>query len=263
MAPHQQNKWSLHGMTALVTGGTRGIGHAVVEELAGLGASVYTCTFDEVELQECLDKWKANGLEVAGSVCDVTSRSEREKLMEDVSRFFNAKLNILVNNVGTNIFKPTVEYTSEDFKFMMSTNLESAYHISQLGHPLLKGSGLGNIVFLSSVAGLTSVGVGSLYGVTKGALNQLTKNLACEWANDNIRVNAVAPSFIRTPLTVPYLSDEKFLEKLVKRTPFGRPGEPEEVASLVAFLCMTASSYMTGQTICIDGGFSVYGISFP
>ncbi|XP_031402366.1 LOW QUALITY PROTEIN: tropinone reductase homolog At1g07450-like [Punica granatum] len=262
MARPQQNKWSLHGMTALVTGGTRGIGHAVVEELAGLGASVYTCTFTEAELQECLEKWKVKGLQVTGSVCDVSSRADREKLMKDVSSFFGAKLDILVNNAGTNVWKATTEHTAEDFAFIVSTNLESAYHLSQLAHPLLKASGAGNIVSLSSVAGVTSVN-GSLYGITKGAISQLAKNLACEWAKDGIRVNAVAPWFIWTSLTEAYLSEEKFNEAVVSRTPLGRTGQPEEVAALVAFLCMPASSYITGQTICIDGGFTVNGFFFP
>lgn len=134
---------------------------------------------------------------------------------------------VKINNVGTNIAKPTTEYTSEDFSFIMSTNVESAYHFSQLAHPLLKASGAGSILFLSSVAGVTSVNIGSIYGSTKGAvrythksfnsksrslfletalilcagaINQLTKNLACEWAKDGIRVNSVAPYFMWTPL---------------------------------------------------------------
>ncbi|KAL6195517.1 hypothetical protein ACLB2K_031136 [Fragaria x ananassa] len=130
----------------------------------------------------------------------------------------------------------------------------------QLAHPLLKASGAGNIILLSSVAGVVSIGkVGSIYGATKGAMNQLAKNLACEWAKDNIRINSVAPWFIRTPLVEPLLSDEKFSEAVISRTPFGRIGEPEEVSALVAFLCLPAASYITGQTICVDGGMTING----
>ncbi|KAI6671070.1 hypothetical protein NL676_005955 [Syzygium grande] len=258
-----ENRWSLRGMTALVTGGTKGIGHATVEELARLGATVYTCSRNEAEINECLKDWKSKGFQVSGSVCDVTSKSEREKLMLIVSSLFNGKLNILINNVGTNTIKTTVDYTAEDFSFIMTTNFESAYHLSQLAHPLLKESGAGSIVFLSSVCGVISVNVGSIYSATKGAMNQLTKNLACEWAKDNIRSNSVAPWFIMTPLAEPVLSDKKFHEEVIARTPFGRTGEPEEVSSLVAFLCLPAASYITGQTICVDGGFTVNGFLFP
>ncbi|KAK0604646.1 hypothetical protein LWI29_017775 [Acer saccharum] len=200
------SRWSLQGMTALVTGGSRGIGHAVVEELAELGATVHMCTIDEAELNKCIQEWEMKGFKISGSICDVSSRAEREKLMDQVSNLFNGKLNILINNVGTNVVKPTVEYSEEDFRFIMATNFESAYHLSQLAHPLLKSaasSGFASIVFMSSGAGIVSAGVGSLYGVTKGAMNQLAKNLACEWARDNIRANSVAPYFVRTSLTEP------------------------------------------------------------
>ncbi|XP_023640135.1 senescence-associated protein 13 isoform X3 [Capsella rubella] len=198
----ENSRWSLGGMTALVTGGTQGIGKAIVEELAMLGARVHTCARDETQLQERLGEWQVKGFQVTTSVCDVSSRDhQREKLMETVSSLFQGKLNILVNNVGTFIVKPTTEYTAEEFSFLMATNLESAFHLSQLAHPLLKASGSGSIVLMSSVSGVVHVSLGSIYGATKGAMNQLARNLACEWASDNIRTNSVCPWYITTPLT--------------------------------------------------------------
>ncbi|PSR93133.1 Tropinone reductase [Actinidia chinensis var. chinensis] len=144
----------------------------------------------------------------------------------------------------------------------MATNLESAYHLSQIAHPLLKSSGVGNIVFISSVAGLVHSATGSVYGATKGAMNQLTKNLVCEWAKDNTRCNCFAPGFINTLLVQEVLGNKEFLEKVISKTPLRRPEEPKEVSSLVAFLCMQASSYTTGQIISVDGGMTAFNFSF-
>nr|XP_023918939.1 senescence-associated protein 13-like [Quercus suber]POF02306.1 isoform 2 of senescence-associated protein 13 [Quercus suber] len=142
----RDDRWSLLGMTALVTGGTQGIWHAVVEELAGPGAKVHTCSRNEAYLNACLHDWEIKGFQVTGSVCDVMSCGERVTLMDTVSSVFSRRLNILIYNVGTNIWKLTVDYTAEEFSTVMTTNLESAYHLCQLAHPLLKASGVGSIV---------------------------------------------------------------------------------------------------------------------
>ncbi|KAH7678148.1 Short-chain dehydrogenase/reductase SDR protein [Dioscorea alata] len=193
-------RWSLNGTTALVTGGTKGIGHAIVEELAKFGAIVHTCARNETELNECLKQWEDKNFKVTGSVCDVSSSVQRKKLMEDVSSVFQGKLHILINNAGTGIVKPTAECTAEDYSHIMATNFESALHVSQLAHPLLKASSSGNIVFISTIGTFIVYQGGAIYSASKGAMNQITKHLACEWAKDNIRVNGVAPSVIKTPL---------------------------------------------------------------
>ncbi|XP_016512576.1 tropinone reductase homolog At5g06060-like isoform X1 [Nicotiana tabacum] len=164
-----------------------------------------------------------------------------------------------INNVGTSI---TVEYTTEDYAHIFATNYESSFHLCQIAHPLLKASGAGIIVFNSSASSLVHVSGTSIYRPTKAAMNQLTRHLACEWAKDGIRVNGVVPWFINTPLVEHLVKDKTFLDGLMSRTPLKRPGEVEEVSSLVAYLCLPAASYITGQVIVVDGGFTICGFQF-
>ncbi|KAE8732340.1 Tropinone reductase-like protein [Hibiscus syriacus] len=166
----KDERWSLQGMTALVTGGTKGIGHAIVEELAGLGANVHTCSRTESELNNFLLQWKAKGFQVTGSVCDVSDQAQTEKLINTVSSEFKGRLNILVNNVGNNIGKMVTDYTAEDVSFLTSTNFESAFNITILAHPLLKASASGSIVFFSSIGSIMPAYLGPIYGANKGKL---------------------------------------------------------------------------------------------
>ena len=140
-----------------------------------------------------------------------------------------------------------------------STNIRSAFELSRLLYPLLKKSEQANIVYISSVAGQIHLKTGAIYAMTKAAINQLTKNLAVEWAEDKIRVNAVAPWYIKTPLAETVLKDNAYKKSVLNRTPMNKIGEPEDVAAAVSFLCMPASAYITGQIISVDGGFMVNG----
>lgn len=182
-----------------------GIGrHAIVEELAGLGARVHTCARNAAELEACWRWWEEKNLRVTVSVCDVSVRAEREELMATVREEFGGRLDILVNNAGQSMFKAATECTGDDYARLMATNLESCFHLTQLAHPLLLGAsvtGGGSVIHISSIAGFVGFPALAVYSMTKGGMNQLTRSLAAEWALDGIRVNCVAPGGIKTDIS--------------------------------------------------------------
>lgn len=251
----KNNRWSLAGKKAIVTGGSKGIGEAIVKELIELGAGVLAVARKQEDLEKLAKQFSTN-LHVLAA--DVSAADGRESVSKWVKDNWNA-LDILVNNVGTNIRKPTADYSAQEFNFILDTNLVSAFELNRLFYPLLQAAEQGNIIHVTSVAGLTHVRTGSIYGLTKGALTQLTKNLAAEWAADGIRVNAVAPWYISTPLAETVLTDKNYYDAVISRTPMQTIGKPEDVAGAVAFLCMPAAAYITGQTLAVDGGFTING----
>ena len=247
--------WNLLGRKALITGGTKGIGLAITQEFLELGAEVLVVARDTKSIQGKM-KNSSNLFTLDG---DITDAGFRKFLIQKVTENWG-KLDVLVNNVGTNIRKKFTEYTEEEYRRLFEINLFSLTDITQLSYPLLKNSGQGSVINMASVAGYLDVQSGPPYGMTKASIIQLTRHLAVEWAPDNIRVNSISPWYIETPLTQPVLSQPERLEKILARTPLGRVGKPAEVASLVAFLGMELSSYITGQNIAVDGGMSAKGL---
>jgi NAD(P)-dependent dehydrogenase (short-subunit alcohol dehydrogenase family) len=247
--------WSLQNKKALVTGGTKGIGLAITQEFLALGAEVFVVARDTKIIQGRL-KYSSNLSCMDG---DVTDQAFRFKLLKKLEEKWG-KLDVLVNNVGTNIRKKFTEYSEAEIRQLFETNLFSMAELTRLAFPLLEKSGNASVVNIASVAGSFDVQTGPPYGMTKAAIIQLTNHLACEWARFKIRVNTVSPWYIVTPLTEAVLSQPERLEKIIKRTPMYRVGQPEEVSGIVAFLAMDKASYITGQNIMVDGGMSVKGL---
>ncbi len=254
----EKKNWNLKGKLALITGGTYGIGYSVAMIMAQLGANTIVVSRKEQSVNNALENLVKTGGDHIGIVADLSTNEGRNILFDSMDTLTN-RLDILVNNVGTNIRKKAIEYTQEEYMKVFDTNLHSNFEISKYCYPLLKNTQGGAIVNVLSVAGLTHIRTGPAYGMTKAALDQLTRNLAIEWAPDNIRVNAVSPWYTRTPLVSSLMENSEYYNEVLEYTPMKRIAEPEEVARVIAFLSMPASSYITGQNIVVDGGFIIRG----
>ena len=229
--------WDLRGRTALVTGGTRGIGRAVVEQLRDLGARVLTVARSGADIE-----------------ADVVT--DRAKIVAAVQ----GPLHVLVHNAGTNVRGSLVSYDDATIERLIALNLTAPLMLSRDLHPRLREAGDASVIHVGSVAGQTALPTGVAYGAAKAGLAQAARTLALEWARDGIRVNTVAPWYTRTPLVEPVLADAAKLAAILARTPLGRIAEPHEVATVIAFLAMPASSYVTGQCIAVDGGMTIQGL---
>jgi Tropinone reductase 1 len=247
--------WSLKHKRILITGGTKGIGRAAVIETSKLGAEVLFTARNKDEVVSFEQEIRAEGLVATGLVSDIANSGNRREVIGWIEEHWGA-LDVLVNNAGMNIRKPTLDFTPEEYRRVFEVNLIAPFELSRRLHPLLSKGAQPAIINVASVAGFLDVQTGSPYGMAKAGLIQQTKSLAAEWARDGIRVNALSPWFTETPLTKALLLNESKMQDVLSRTPLKRVAGAKEMAAIITFLAMNASSYITGQNIIADGGMS-------
>ncbi|WP_188942770.1 SDR family NAD(P)-dependent oxidoreductase [Nakamurella endophytica] len=251
------DKFDLTGRTAVVTGSTRGLGRAFASALAEAGANIVIVGRDAAAAERAQQELSEQGHQVHSVLADITERAAVQRILdESVERF--GKVDILINNAGTCIHAPTVDVTDEQWRSVMTVNVDALWMASQIfGRHMIEQGG-GNIVNIGSISGIIvnrpqwQAG----YNASKAAVHQLTKSLAAEWAPLGVRVNALAPGYIKTDMAP--VDDPKFHRHWIEDTPQQRYAYPDELGPAIVFLASDAATFVTGSVLVIDGGYTVY-----
>jgi 2-deoxy-D-gluconate 3-dehydrogenase len=254
--PFEYPKIDLKGRVALVTGAAKGIGRAISLGFAQMGAQLILIDIDKKGMEKVrLEALKEGSPRVITHVADMRKVKEVQSLKPLIKKTLN-RVDILVTNAGTNVPKPTLNVTEADWHYLVDLNLKGVFFTCQTIGSLMIKQGYGNIINLASTMGFVALPERAVYCITKGGIVQLTKSLALEWAPYGIRVNAIAPTFIKTPMSIPWLKDKSFKKFVTSRIPLGRLGQPEDVVGAVLFLVSDAAGLVTGTTFLIDGGWT-------
>ncbi len=249
--------FGLEGRVAVVTGASSGLGVGFARALAECGASLVLAARRKERLEALAGELERTGTEVLAAACDVTDPAQVERLKDAcLDRF--GRVDVLVNNAGMTEIAPAESETEESFLRVMDVNLNGAFYCAQRFGRVMLEAGSGSIINVASIFGL--VGSGSIpqasYVASKGALVNLTRELGAQWARRGVRVNAIAPAFFPSEMTDEMFEDERSMNWLRRKTPAGRPGEARELDGALVFLASDASTYVVGQIIAVDGGWT-------
>ena len=251
-----ENPFRLEGRTALITGGSKGLGRAIADALAGAGTDVCLVSrhADQAEAAAAAIR-AATGRRGVAIAADVSDSAQVNRMVERAIGELG-HLDILVNNAGMNIRNPVVDYSDEDWHKVLNTNLSSAFYCCRTIGPHLIERGWGRVVNLASIMALTSLPGRAAYTASKAGLIGLTKTLALEWAPHGVTVNAICPGPFATEMNLPLLENPEVREQFTSRIPLGRWGNVEEVGAAALYLCSEPAAFVTGHTLYIDGGWT-------
>lgn len=253
-----QSLFDISGKVAVITGASSGLGMTFARGLAKAGVKVVLAARRESLLEGLVSDIRSDGREALALPCDVTDEEAVDRLAkETVDRF--GGVDILVNNAGITKVVPIEEEAAEDFRRIVDVNLTGTFLCTQRFGRIMLESGKGSIINVASIMGLVGIGQipHSSYSASKAAVVNFTREVAAQWARRGIRVNAIAPGYFPTEMTGDMFDDESGLKFIRRHTPMGRPGNPKELLGALIFLSSEASSYMTGQTLAVDGGWTI------
>ncbi len=247
--------FDLSGKIAMVTGSTRGLGEVAAMALAKAGADVAVCGRNRTNLDRVSTAIKDLGRDSAGFELDVTSKKKVHEGVDRILKHFG-KVDILVNNAGVNHRVPVLEFSEEAWDMVINTNLKGYFLVAQAVAPQMLERGYGKVINMSSILGTIALPNQLAYASSKGGVDQMTKVMALEWAKQGVRVNAIGPTYFETELVTQIRNDPERFNFINERTPMGRWGHLPELEGIVIFLAASASDFITGQTIYIDGGWT-------